>query len=213
MAPDDEAVVGIDVGGEKKGFHAVALRNGVFQKAASTNPAEIVTWCLEQGAKIVAVDAPCRWSGSGLSRLAERDLELAGKKIRCFATPTRAHALDHKKGFYDWVFSGETLYEQLAPRYPLFDGSRREGLVCFETFPHAIVCALAGKVVAARPKGSNRRDVLKRSYDVKSLTNLDYVDAALCAMTAEKFRQGCTIQFGAEEEGFIVVPSLNVSCH
>jgi hypothetical protein len=35
---------------------------------------------------------------------------------------------------------------------------------------------------------------------------MDYLDAALCAVTAEKFRQGCTLAFGAKEEGYIVVP-------
>ena len=51
MSPEGNAVVGIDVGGEKKGFHAVALQNGVFQKTTSTNPTEIVKWCLERKAK------------------------------------------------------------------------------------------------------------------------------------------------------------------
>jgi hypothetical protein len=102
------------VGGERKGFHAVALRNGVFEEATSTKPAEIVRWCLDWKTNIVAVDAPCGWSQSTSSRLAEQDLKLAGKKIHCFATPTRAHALSHKKGFYDWVFNGETLYHLLA---------------------------------------------------------------------------------------------------
>ena len=45
MSPHRQAVIGIDVGGERKGFHAVALRNGVFEKATSTKHAEIVS-CL-----------------------------------------------------------------------------------------------------------------------------------------------------------------------
>jgi len=207
MSPNGEAVVGIDVGGEMKGFHAVALRNRVFEKTTSTDPVEIVAWCLERKAHIVAVDAPCGWSQSASSRLAERDLKLGGKKIQIFATPTRARARAHKKGFYRWVFNGEALYHLLAPHYLLFDGSRSEGPVCFETFPHAIVCALAGEVVPAKPKAANRRKVLRaRAYHYSPLPNIDFIDAALCAVTAEEFRQGRTRHFGGQDEGFIVVP-------
>ena len=35
-------VVGVDVGGPKKGFHAVALRDGVFEEFTSDQPDEIV---------------------------------------------------------------------------------------------------------------------------------------------------------------------------
>jgi hypothetical protein len=135
MSPESIAVVGIDVGGEKKGFHAVALRNRAFQKATSTNPAEIVKWCLERKATIVAVDAPCGWSQLGPSRQAERDLKLGDVKIHCFATPTRAHALAHKKGFYGWVFNGEMLYQELARSFKLFDGKRRKRGCVLKLFP------------------------------------------------------------------------------
>lgn len=135
-------------------------------------------------------------------------MKLGAEKIHCFATPTRALALGHKKGFYEWVFNGEKLYHLLAPHYPLFDGALRKGPISFETFPHAIVCALAGKVVPAKPKTSNRRNVLlTRGYDVSPLSNLDLIDAALCALTAEEFRLGRARHFGEQEEGFIVVPA------
>lgn len=210
MRPPGLITIGIDVGGARKGFHAVALQERVFKTRTSTHPAEIVSWCVEQKADIVAVDAPCGWSQSGSSRLAER--ELAGKKIRAFATLTRAHALAHKKGFYNWVFNGETLYHLLAPSYPLFDGRLREGPICIETFPHAIVCALAGKVVPAKPKNPGRRKVLReRGCDDVLLTNIDFIDAALCALAAEEFRAGRSMQFGTCDEGFTVVPDLDVS--
>ena len=212
MSPEGNAVVGIDVGGEKKGFHAVALQNGVFQKTTSTNPTEIVKWCLERKAKIVAVDAPCGWSQSTLSRQAERDLKLGDDKIHCFATPTRAMAIANKSGFYGWVFNGEKLYQELTGHFKLFDGQRRKGRMCFETFPQAIVCFLAGKVVPAKPKASRRRNILsERGYDVRELSNIDFIDAALCAVAAQKFRHGRIVQFGRQDEGFIVVPALDFS--
>ena len=183
-------VIGIDVGGERKGFHAVALQNGTFVGTlAHTDPAVIVSWCRQLKAAVVAVDAPCGWSDGAASRLAERSLAIGAHKIHCFATPTRARA--NKSSFYKWVFNGERLYRQLAKHYVLFDGSRRAGPACFETFPHAVVCALAGRVVAARPKRETRRSALRQcGYDVSILTNVDFADAGLCAITADAFVRG-----------------------
>ncbi len=214
MIPHDRAVVGIDVGGKKKGFHAILLRSGVLETTiSSANPADIVEWCRQGNADVIGVDAPSGWSQSGSSRAAERELKLAGKQIHCFATPTRTRAPDHKKGFYDWVFNGEDLYCQLKKlRYQLFDGRPVKGPVCFETFPHAVVCALAGAVVPAKPKKFTRLKVLsEENYNVSLLSNLDFIDAALCAVTAEHFRRGHTIHFGQRDEGFIVLPALDVS--
>jgi len=61
-----------------------------------------------------------------------------------------------------------------------------------------------------RPKAQTRRRTLReQGYDDTSLRNIDYVDAALCALTAEKFLRGKTISFGDQAEGFIVVPKCN----
>ena len=206
MSAAKSTVIGIDAGGERKGFHAVALAGGTFAATlASSDPAEIVSWCRQMKAAVVAVDAPCGWSDGAASRLAERCLAIGPNKIHCFATPTRARA--NKSSFYKWVFNGERLYRQLAKHYVLFDGSRRAGPACFETFPHAVVCALAGRVVPARPKRETRRAALRKlGYDVSSLTNVDFVDAALCAITAAAFARGSYRLFGETNEGFIVVP-------
>ena len=200
-------VVGIDVGGERKGFHAVALRSGAFVATlADRDPAVIVRWCQQQNATVVAVDAPCGWSAGGSSRLAERSLAIGAHKIHCFATPTRARAKESR--FYAWVFKGERHYNQLFKHYALFNCARRAGPACFETFPHAVVCALAGRVVAAHPKRETRPNALRqRGYDVGSLTNVDFVDAGLCAITADAFARGDYKLFGEKAEGFIVVPA------
>ena len=72
---------------------------------------------------------------------------------------------------------------------------------CFETFPHAIVCAFAGKVVPAKPKKSERRKALRgRGYDDSPLSNIDSIDAALCAVTAEEFHKGRTISTAGKPE-------------
>ena len=168
----------------------------------------ILAWCLEQNATVVAVDAPCAWSRNDSSRKAERDLRLFEKKIHCFATPTRERAKSNGTGFYAWVFNGERLYQQLQEHYPLFNGVHCEGPVCIETFPHAAACALAGRVVSAKHKASVRRKVLQdRGYDVSCLSNIDYVDAAICAVAADAFCKNSYQDFGNCEEGFIIVPA------
>jgi predicted nuclease with RNAse H fold len=82
MSQSIQTVVGIDVGGERKGFHAVALRGASFvDKTTVNDPALIVDWCLGHKATVVAVDAPCGWSQARSSRFAESELVLLGKKL------------------------------------------------------------------------------------------------------------------------------------
>jgi predicted nuclease with RNAse H fold len=205
-------VVGVDVGGNKKGFHAVPLRDGIFEKPIKcSDTANVVEWCLEQNADIVAVDAPCGWSRpGGSSRQAERHLKLAERKIHCFATPTEGTAGAHKGGFYDWVFNGHRLYTQLrSSGYHIYDGKVTQGKIYFETFPHAIFCYLHGEVRPAKPKLSNRCGLLRDpKYGLSQIPNqIDFVDAALCAVAAEAFCKGRTWALGGPEEGLIVIPN------
>ncbi|MCX5844734.1 MAG: DUF429 domain-containing protein [Deltaproteobacteria bacterium] len=204
MARDDVTVVGIDVGGESKGFHAVALHDGNFvEKKTDRDPTVIVKWCLHHKASFVGVDAPCKWSYTGSSRLAER--ELGKQRISCFATPSRDQASN--RGFYKWIFNGEKLYRLLETHYHLFDGTETNEQTCIETFPHAIVCSLAGRVMPAKPKSVVRRGALgSEGYDHTNLPNIDFIDAALCAVAADHFRKGNYACFGDYAEGFIVVP-------
>jgi predicted RNase H-like nuclease len=86
--------------------------------------------------------------------------------------------------------------------------THRTGKIMLETFPHAVVCSLVGKVIPAKPKATTRRSMLKaQGYDHATLANIDFVDAALCALTAERFLLRRTISFGDQAEGFIVVPN------
>lgn len=202
----ESSVVGIDVGGPKKGFHAVLLRDGRFDPKHFTEAGELALWCQARGAQVIAVDAPCSWAAAGSSRFAERSLAINGRTIQCFKTPTRAAA--QGRAFYRWVFNGEELYRALFHGYRLFDGANNRGRVVLETFPHAVVCALKGQVVSARPKARTRREVLREhGYDDQALSNIDFVDAALCALTAQSYRLGRFGRFGNKTEGFIVVPS------
>lgn len=202
-------VIGIDVGGSKKGYHAVVLHEGQFDGQQFLSPQAVADWCRDQDARIIGIDAPCAWATTAGSRLAERSLSLGGKRIPCFITPTRAAAME--SAFYEWMFNGERLYQRLDADYRRFDGARRDGKIMFETFPHAVVCTLTGRMVPARDKLATRRGLLQAlGYDDTPLTNIDFVDAALCAVTAARFLRGLTQSFGDIDEGFIVVPDAGV---
>jgi predicted nuclease with RNAse H fold len=199
-------VVGIDVGGPRKGYHGVALRDGHYwDQKESSSALVMVEWCQQVGARAVGVDAPCRWSATGRARPAER--ALAAAKIHAFATPSRAAA--EARPFYHWMVNGAELYRLLEKYYRLFDGgAEANSSVCFETFPQAVACALAGKIVSAKQKTTIRRQLLRCvGIDTEPLRNIDTVDAALCAFTAHAFLCGAHETYGDAVEGFIVVPS------
>ena len=182
-------VVGIDVGGPRKGFHAVALRDGGYLANFPTLDAKLMAcWCYELNASVIGIDAPCRWSITGRARPAER--ELAGEGIHTFATPTREAA--ENRDFYGWMRNGAELYSHIEPRYQLFDGSNAASRqVCFETFPHAVACAIAGKIVSAKQKRIVRPELLRDAgIDATRLTNIDLIDAALCALAANHLLAG-----------------------
>jgi len=200
-------VAGIDVGGVRKGFHCVALCDRtVLATTTSTKPETISDWCLEVGAQVVAVDAPCRWSSVGRSRFAERDIR-AKTGISTFSTPDRTLGKVHP--FYEWVRNGQTLYQLLEESYSLFNGEVGPGPQCTETFPQAVACALAQRILPAKRKCTNRRDVLvKRGLETSTLKNIDFVDAALCAVAALYLQRNEFDCYGDDKEGFIVVPAV-----
>ena len=200
-------VVGVDVGGSGKGFHAAALRGSQYAgKLATRDAAEVVTWCREFDAGIVAIDAPCKWSLTGRRRPCECDLAHLG--ISAFSTPSLAIGEAHP--FYGWMLNGARLFRLLAPHYGLYDGhAAAPDRLCFETFPQAIACALAGRTLSARNKRVDRRRLLRQGgIETDKLTNIDEVDAALCALAACHFAAGTFKAYGDEAEGFIVVPAF-----
>jgi predicted nuclease with RNAse H fold len=207
MSHNDSAptVVGVDVGGPKKGFHAVAIREWeIFDTFTTLHAGEVVAWCRDLYAFAVGIDAPCRWSYTGRARPCERALTAEG--IHAFATPSQAGAGNNP--FYGWMLNGTELFRLLAPNYQLFDGQYSEpSPMCFETFPQAVACALAGRIVSAKHKCSDRRRLLREAgLSIDSLVNIDMVDAALCALTAQHLLNGTFKTYGDAAEGFIVVP-------
>jgi len=206
-------VIGIDVGGSRKGFHAVALTGGAYAARLGTSELqELAHWCRTViGAQLIAIDAPCRWSSDGRARPCERELNAVG--IRCFASPSRTAALSHPSNYYGWMLQGEALYRELEASHPLLSGLPAPGLqasdtACFETFPHAIAWHLRGGNADARQKRPQRRALLEQAgVDTAALTSIDWIDAALCALAAHQLASGQPSRaYGEPASGLIVVP-------
>jgi len=201
---------GVDVGGKRKGFHAVALRGSVYlDQMKSPDAAQVAAWCRNIGAQFIGVDAPCRWSGTGRARIAER--ALMAKKIWCFSTPTHAIALAHPKKHYDWMLARAALFDFLETHYPLFNGRAIDQAepACFETFPHAVTCAMRGEIVSAKNKRKDRATLLEaEGIKLSRRPSMDMIDAAICALVAAKFTSNSTNYYGDAESGFIVTPDL-----
>jgi len=195
----------VDVGWPKKGFHAVALQDGQYREQRSTLMAEeVAAWCRRLKVSAVGIDAPCRWSLTGRARHCERALATEG--LHTFATPSLTKGEAHP--FYRWMVQGADLYRYLAPDYPLFEGKlSASDQVCFETFPHAVACALARKTLSAGQKRADRSRLLcEAGVSTETLTNIDWIDAALCALAAHHLVMGTFKTYGDVTEGFIVMP-------
>lgn len=205
--------VGIDVGGARKGFHAVALTNGSYTDQLVTADVEAVRdWCLNVvKAQVIAIDAPCHWSTNGRIRACEHELMQRG--IHCFASPTREQALHHPSDYYGWMLRGEALYQALGATHPICTALPALGEhCCIETFPHAITWHLRGGNALAGQKQSQRRALLSQvGIDSATLNSIDLVDAALCAFTGHLAASGadCSI-YGHPSEGIIVVPAVGL---
>ena len=203
-------VAGIDVGGTRKGFHAVALREKHIVATLATRRArDAAAWCREHAVSAVGIDAPCRWSLTGGARPCERELAALG--LSCFSTPNERIGTSHS--FYRWMVNGAELFKLLTSHYRLYDG--RIALIeplCFETFPQAIACSLTGKILSAKDKRVERRRLLKEGgLATTRLPTIDAIDAALCALAAQHVLAGRFKAYGDAAEGFILLPSLKCS--
>jgi predicted RNase H-like nuclease len=202
-------VAGIDVGGARKGFHAVLLEGSrVVDQLNTSDPEALARWCLR--AERIAIDAPCGWALPGeRSRLCER--QLAAQGVRCFATPTREAALASRSNFYGWVLRGEALYQALQRyRVPIArDAQALQGRCSFESFPHGITVALSPQIeVKAAFKLEQRSALLERfGVSLSGLSSIDWIDAAVCALAGQHIAKGAEAEiYGEPEGGLLVLP-------
>ncbi len=203
-------VAGIDVGADKKLCNLVILREAsVIASLARVAPEDLPAICRDHDVLVAAVDAPSRWRGGELARQAERDMARAG--VSSFSTPTLRQAQRSESGFFDWMFFGMRVYAALASEYPLLETPHHAGgRACFETFPHAITCALLGVDVASAKLKSTQRKALLETFkiDTSALTSVDARDAALCALTAQFLLKRQTRTYGDADGGHIHVPDI-----
>lgn len=202
-------VAGVDVGGARKGFHAVLLEEQtVIDQLNTPDPEALARWCLR--AERIAIDAPCGWALPGeRSRLCER--QLAAQGVRCFATPTREVALASRSNFYGWVLRAEALYQALQRyRVPIArDAQALQGRCSFESFPHGITVALSPQIeVKAAFKLEQRSALLERfGVSLSGLNSIDWIDAAVCALAGQHISQGAAAEiYGEPEGGLLVLP-------
>src|SRR5262245_38373643 len=110
--------------------------------------------------------------------------------------------------------NGAELFAILESTHRLFTGDPEQMalLLCFETFPNAIARALAGSPLSARNKRTDRRKLLKNAgIDISNLSNIDTVDAALCALTAHYLAHDKFEKYGEVDTGFIIAPPCHAS--
>ena len=197
--------VGVDVAEARKGFDLVALddRRRIVGSYGGLSVTDAVRLVAEEiRPVVVCIDSPPGWAHSGRSRAAER--ELAGLGFPAF--PVGADPGDHP--FYRWMRAGIGLYQALAGSYPRYRGGNLRN-TAFEVYPHASAQRLAGQ---RRPAGTTkttfRRATLgAHGVDEAKLTNIDRVDAALCALTGLLALQGDFQVVGDPVDGVVVVPN------
>jgi len=182
--------LGVDVGGERKGFD-VALIDGrrllaLESRLELTAVAELVD---RTRPAVVAIDSPSRCARPGrTSRDSERELARSICGIRW--TPDERAI--HGSGYYAWVVQGLALFAALAGR----------GAAVIEVFPTASWTCWLGKR-GTRTRTAWTRDGLS-ALDLGGLparTSQDQRDAIAAAVTARLHHRGLT-----EAIGEIVLP-------
>jgi predicted nuclease with RNAse H fold len=182
---------GVDVGGERKGFHAAVVDSESLQARHRSQSAEaLVEWLLPWRPRLVAVDSPVSTAPAGLSsREGERLLVRAGI---CGIRYTPGQVEVDRNDYYEWIRNGLRLYSTL----------KDAGLATIECFPTASWSRLAGA------RGKERRSAwTRRALNGLGLGGLpprlsqDDRDAVAAAVTARLHDAGATEAFGE-----IVVP-------
>lgn len=172
-------IVGIDVGGVKKGFHVSVLEGGegFVELQNFHSPEEIVGYLRGfDSLKLVAIDCPPRAQINGpRTRLTERQINQAGFKVQW----TRRSPMEPD----EWMLNGEKLWkslEKLSPQVQMI-----------ETFP-TIVSSELGNCELVLPLK------LLKGGQVERAGYKDFVDSCLCAWAGLRYLRGEARGFGKE---------------
>jgi L-amino acid N-acyltransferase YncA/predicted nuclease with RNAse H fold len=189
-------VIGIDVGGRRKGFHVCAMRGDeiVAGPEQLADVASAVEWVTALSPERVGLDSPktCAPDGES-SRADERELARAVCGIRW--TPERSRLAGNP--YYEWVEQGLELYDALA-------AARIDRDRLIEVFPTAAWTIWAG-LRAGRPRSEWSANALA-DLDLDGIPDRhltqDDRDAIAAALVARLHTEGRTQAFGE-----IIVPA------
>jgi len=188
--------VGVDVGGQRKGFDAAVINDRrVLELRGRLSCQQVVDLVTAHSPAVVAVDSPRSCAPDGQTcRDDERQLARSICGIRW--TPDCRHV--HDSPYYAWILEGRALFDAL---------SRADAKAVIEVFPTASWTRWCGK------RGSRSRATWTRQgltalglEGIPVRTNQDQRDAIAAAVTARQHSAGIT-----EAIGDIVVPLLPLS--
>lgn len=184
---------GVDVGGRRKGLHAVVVDTRQVRAGPERlrRAEDAVEWLRRHSPRLVAVDGPRATAPDGSrSRPEERRLATAICGIRY--TPERS--LLEGNPYYEWIAVGLELYVALE----------RAGLAAIECFPTASWTRWAGPRATATRAVWSRRALAGLGLDgVPPRLGQDGRDAIAAALTA----RCCDLDL-SERFGEIVVPRV-----
>ena len=177
-------VVGLDVGGMKKGFHGAFLPlkagkiTGLFHAGTAQDAVRAIQ-SLRGTCAAVAIDAPPRARiAAPHTREAERGLLKLGYRVQWTRRASNARNLP------EWMRRGELLWKALACAFPKAR--------LFETFPTASYDGLESSDVELPLR-------LLQGKKTKRYCG-DYVDACLCALGARAALLGKSLLVGPKDE-------------
>ena len=183
--------LGVDVGGERKGFDVALIdERRVLALKGGLDCEEVVELVARARPMVVAIDSPCCCAPDGqTTRDGERQLAKSICGIRWTPDEGRVRA----SPYYAWIVEGLALFSALAAH----------DAEVVEVFPTASWTRWCSK------RGSRSRSAWSRQglaslglVAVPDRTNQDQRDAIAAAVTARQHTQGLT-----ETMGTIVVPS------
>ena len=172
---------GVDVGGEKKGFH-LALTDGqtILEIGAELPLDQAIAWLTERNPAVIAIDAPPQALIHGPeTRAAEKALHQAGFRIQW--TRRQGNGLPAP----DWMNHGAALWQALRHALP------HARLI--ETFPTAATAQLANSQIHL-PLSSLALLTPHRA------TLKDALDACIAADVAARAHRNQTQIYGPEDE-------------
>jgi predicted nuclease with RNAse H fold len=197
-------VVGVDVGGKKKGFHGCAIegRRIVAGPTRLRSVAEAVKWTAGLAPTTVALDSPCEPAADGDPSRADERTFNAARICHIRWTPERRKL---RGAYYAWILHGLELYAALAAAVP--------GAEPIEVFPTASWTEWIGPRDGRRRAawtGAGIEKVGESELDLTDLAamtgkprlNQDDRDAIAAALTARWHEEGRTTPYGK-----IIVPA------